>query len=428
MIKSIFTSLSVFSILFFPVNSYSQGTWTIQNSPVTTELDGISAVNGMVCWACGPLNTVLRTANGGDLWLIANTGISGNFYDMYATDITHAWAGSDDGKIWFTTNGGNNWQYSIPNPSSPFIDAIHMFDNNTGVAIGDPPVNAVQWRFYFTTNGGMNWNLCPGAPPIDSETGWSNSIYATDTGHIWWGTNRAKIYRGSMRGPCTGINVNVQNQFGLAFQDINTGVALGIVGNPPDTQSFNLRTITGGNNWYFTAFIPASIPYGIATCPGISSSFYWIVSAGNIYRSTDNGVTFASQINLTSASYCISLVNVDTGWAGGANGKIYKYTANDPIGIIPRQKLIPKNYSLSQNYPNPFNPETIIDYSIPVKSEVTIELYDILGNKVRTLLDTSLDTGNYSISFNSSGLSSGIYIYSLKTGNFTGAKKMVIVK
>ena len=421
-----FISLTVF-FFSFALSSHAQ-VWTLQNSPVTTELDGICAVSGQVCWACGPLNTIIRTTNGGGIWLVVNNGISGNFYDMHATDINHAWAGSDDGKIWYTSNGGNNWQYSIPNPPTPFIDAIRMFDNITGVSIGDPPVNAVQWRFYFTTNGGINWNICPGAPPIDSETTWSNALFAIDTGHIWWGTNRSKIYMGSMRGPCFGFNVNAQNQYGLAFQDFNTGVALGIVGNPPDTQTFNLRTITGGNNWYSTAFLPASIPYGIASCPSVSSSFYWIAATDDIYRSTDNGISFSSQINLTSASYCISMRNVDTGWAAGANGKIYKYTANDPIGIFREQKTVPDGYHLFQNYPNPFNPETTIGFSLPERSIVIIEIFELSGKKISTLLDSYKDSGSYSISYIPSGLSSGIYIYTLRSGSFFEAKKMVLLK
>jgi hypothetical protein len=89
---------------------------------------------------------------------------------------------------------------------------------------------------------------------------------------------------------------------------------------------------------------------------------------------------------------------------------------------------IPKTYELFQNYPNPFNPVTTIDYSIHENSRVRMEIFGLTGNKVMTLLDSYKDAGNYSIKFNPSGLSSGIYIYTLRTENFFEAKKMVFLK
>jgi len=86
------------------------------------------------------------------------------------------------------------------------------------------------------------------------------------------------------------------------------------------------------------------------------------------------------------------------------------------------------NYNLKQNYPNPFNPSTVISYQLPVRSYVTIKVYDILGREVATLVKGVKNVGNYSITFNGSDLASGIYFYQLKTGNFIQAKKMILLK
>lgn len=85
-------------------------------------------------------------------------------------------------------------------------------------------------------------------------------------------------------------------------------------------------------------------------------------------------------------------------------------------------------YSLEQNYPNPFNPETRIRFSIPETEHVTLKVYDILGSEVAELVNEVKEAGNYSVSFNSENLSSGIYIYKLSAGTFSSIKKMILTK
>jgi 1,4-alpha-glucan branching enzyme len=96
---------------------------------------------------------------------------------------------------------------------------------------------------------------------------------------------------------------------------------------------------------------------------------------------------------------------------------------------------IPDKYELLQNYPNPFNPATIIRYSIPQTAlnnnevqSVILRVYDFLGRKIKTLVNEKQTPGNYSVNFNASDLSSGIYFYSLSTGNFTETKKMILLR
>ena len=86
------------------------------------------------------------------------------------------------------------------------------------------------------------------------------------------------------------------------------------------------------------------------------------------------------------------------------------------------------NYTLNQNYPNPFNPTTKISYSIPQSGFVQLNVYDALGNIVKTLVNESKDAGYYDVEFNASGLTSGIYFYQIKSGNFSETKKLVIMK
>jgi hypothetical protein len=89
---------------------------------------------------------------------------------------------------------------------------------------------------------------------------------------------------------------------------------------------------------------------------------------------------------------------------------------------------LPSDFSLSQNYPNPFNPTTKIEYSLSEQSLVQLKVYDILGNEVATLVNEEQSVGTYRVDFNAKGLTSGLYIARLKTGNLSKIIKMSLVK
>ena len=89
---------------------------------------------------------------------------------------------------------------------------------------------------------------------------------------------------------------------------------------------------------------------------------------------------------------------------------------------------IPENFRLYQNYPNPFNPATTIEYSIPEASNVTLIVYNLLGEKVTVLVDEHQQTGRYMAKFNAKNLPSGVYIYKLTAGKFSSAKKLMLMK
>ena len=104
-------------------------------------------------------------------------------------------------------------------------------------------------------------------------------------------------------------------------------------------------------------------------------------------------------------------------------------------GIDQSKSRLPLEFVLHQNYPNPFNPSTVISYSIPVAERsgrllqnVTLKIYDVLGREVSTLVNTKQKAGNYNVTFNASGLSSGIYFYQLRYGSRMKTKKMILLK
>jgi hypothetical protein len=88
----------------------------------------------------------------------------------------------------------------------------------------------------------------------------------------------------------------------------------------------------------------------------------------------------------------------------------------------------PATYGLSQNYPNPFNPSTVINYSVEKPGMVSIKVYDVLGREVADLVNEFKSAGRYNVSFNGSGLASGIYFYNITSGSFNSVRKMMLVK
>jgi hypothetical protein len=124
--------------------------------------------------------------------------------------------------------------------------------------------------------------------------------------------------------------------------------------------------------------------------------------------------------------------NSDAGviWVGidGANKRLYFDRFGAITHISHNGNEVPEKYSLSQNYPNPFNPTTKFNFSIPNNGFVSLKVFDVLGREVATIVEKDFNAGIFTVDFDASSLSTGIYFYTLKSGDFTSTKKMMLVK
>jgi len=149
---------------------------------------------------------------------------------------------------------------------------------------------------------------------------------------------------------------------------------------------------------------------------------FWDASLENSGIRIETGHTFESVTGILFYSF--------------GNYKLVPRKNDDFVGhvtAVTETSIIPKKYSLSQNYPNPFNPSTIIKYNIPnvassFSSSVLIIVYDLLGREVATLVNRKQKPGSYEVQFDASSLTSGIYFYSIKAGEFFQTKKMMLIK
>jgi len=150
---------------------------------------------------------------------------------------------------------------------------------------------------------------------------------------------------------------------------------------------------------------------------------YWIPLSGSPALS---GSSFTNPnlngFEVVSYRGAFGTANWTTGWTQ-FNPKNYEV-----IGINQISSNIPNNFSLKQNYPNPFNPNTIINYQLQKFSNVSLKVYDVLGNEVSTLVNQKQNAGSYEVGFNATALSSGIYFYTLKTEGYSETKRMLLVK
>jgi hypothetical protein len=109
------------------------------------------------------------------------------------------------------------------------------------------------------------------------------------------------------------------------------------------------------------------------------------------------------------------------------NIRIKAGSAVTAVGELTPQQ-IPGNFTLTQNYPNPFNPSTTISYALQKAANITLDVYDVAGRHITTLVDEGKSAGSYSVTFDAQDLPSGIYYYQLKSNEFSTTRKMVLVK
>jgi len=132
--------------------------------------------------------------------------------------------------------------------------------------------------------------------------------------------------------------------------------------------------------------------------------------------STPSNYSFEDR-NLMSGKYKYRLKQIDV------NGNFEYFALNGEVEVG-----VPKTFNLSQNYPNPFNPVTKINFDLPENGKVDLRLYDMLGREVAILVNEVRTAGYYTVNFDASKLSSGIYFYRMNAGKFSSIKKMAVIK
>ncbi|MCS7053981.1 MAG: T9SS type A sorting domain-containing protein [Ignavibacterium sp.] len=342
-----------------------------------------------------------------------------NFGNIYALSI-----GSSLGSgVFKSSDGGNNWTKVWSNDGG--LNCLYV-DQNNNIYVG-LNYSGGQGGVYKSSNGGNNWNKI-----FDSPAN-VYSIIKTQNGTLLlavYENGLAHIYKSSNEG-------NNWSKYSFPINFTSTEFAKNSSGAIYlSTAGYGIYYSTdNGNTW--TNIAPVGPDF---SCLHIDGNVVYAGTRGNwVYRSTD-GTSNWNILNsgMNQDNYVLSLGTTSNGYlfAGMDYYGIYRST-NQVVATEEEDNLV-DGFILNQNYPNPFGKTTFsenlitkISWQSPIAFHTTLKIYDILGNEVETLVDDFRDAGKNEIEFNlknNSNLSSGIYLYRIRCGNFLETKKMIILK
>ena len=418
--------------------------WSEQNTGISFTIFSLSAVNDNIVWASTAFENVLRTTNGGASWenVGGNVPVPNGFQPcIFAIDANTAIFSCYDGTpvissyVYKTTNGGANWTLVFTQGDNAYISGIWIKPNNEGFMVGWPVGG--RWSLWKTTNAGNNWDSTGLYIPETDPSVWSfeNGLFCLNN-QIWFGARNRGIYYSSNSGASWFLQDVTWTGYAypsaIWFENNNHGYS--------SADRNIIRTETSGMIWTVT---PNSS--GTEIIKGITGigNYWWYVRflSNKIYYTSNDGDTWVVQYTAPTNSGYNHITKGRNGsskiWAARIDGGISVYTGS--LGITKIESSVPERFELYQNFPNPFNPTTKIKFAVPLDSrlrrndKVLLIIYDALGREVQTLVNESLQPGMYEVEWpapagNGSNFASGIYYYSLETGNFKDSKKMVLIK
>jgi hypothetical protein len=273
-------------------------------------------------------------------------------------------------------------------------------------------------------------DICVGTGTV--ATGWPYYTFYMDSRTQMLYTAAEIIAAGGGPGMITQVGFNVitassqvMNGFKVRMQNTAVGSISSFLSTGWTTVYDGTYTVPGTGLQYVTL----TTPFG---WNGTSNVLVEICFNNSSYTSntTVNGTAATGRVahnhsDLSSGDGCTGITSPGTTYTTLPN-ICFKLT---PVtGAGNNLSEVPKVYSLAQNYPNPFNPVTKINFAIPKQGFVTLKVYDVLGREVSTLVNEVKQTGNYSVDFDASYLSSGVYFYRIESGGFSDIKRMILIK
>jgi len=389
-------------------------TWTdISRRASSTTLNGVSFAGNTVGFISGNTGSIAKTTNEGLTYVPQTSGVTTQLANIKAVTPNIAYIAGYNGVILATTNGGTNWISQASTAGTNDLLAVDFLNTTTGFIGGEGGV------VLKTTNGGTNWIALP-SPEAGFLT-WNMDFLNENTGYVC-GSLNGKVYKTTNSGQSWTQQLNdagMIGMFAIAFGNELTGYATGSGGKMYSTTN-------GGVNWVNSATLGQSI-WGMDFAN--ASTGIAVGGGGYTFMTTDGGATWAApprrSFNQLNAVHFNDDGNL--AWAVGNLGLVLEYD-NPLVNVTQNNGVVPDKFLLAQNYPNPFNPSTKINYELPVSNYVTLKIYDMMGREAYELVNANQTAGSYSVTFNASKLSSGVYYYKISAGEFTETKKMLLVK
>ncbi|MCF8262906.1 MAG: T9SS type A sorting domain-containing protein [Melioribacteraceae bacterium] len=439
-------------------------TWTKEESGSSSKLRGVFLYDTGIGAVSGQGDEIItmgvEEVVGFDSWTINYTNVT--FPESSAKAINTAWmlspntivVGTSEGGILKTVDGGGSWTSPIQPVGSGLDHINHIWFSDAGtdgLAFGN------SGKIYQSADAGNSWNTIDldtasniiGYSVVDDDLifacGTNVVLKSTDGGASWdYVTNPTEASK----------DLN-----SIAFVDANIGYTGG-------KTNIVYRTTDGGASWD-SVYNAAGTVRDLKVWDALT---FMVIGDGGIQKTTDGGATFATidypegekmwrsyfmddNNGLAVGQNGLVILTTDGGnnWTKQESGSTSKlrgvFMFNGGTAVVTgqgdevittgvmvtsvevnRSEVIPEGFNLSQNYPNPFNPTTQIEFSVPNSGDVQLIVFDALGRTVGELVNDQMSAGTYTVSFNATHLSSGIYFYKLVSQDFIQTKKMILIK
>jgi photosystem II stability/assembly factor-like uncharacterized protein len=417
----------LFTFLLFTYQLYPQ--WNqehfISNDEPLWRVYFVDENTGWISGGGSSERYLYKTIDGGNIWTKSIFPDTYPLQSIFFLNENKGWAVGDSGKVITTSDGVNSWYFQNTGINR-FLSSVYFIDENNGwicygYGVGFP-LTTYYGVILHTTNGGEDWIIQKEVEKyqfksiffVDHNTGWAagynhqnkTEIYTTIDGGNTWVTRL--------------VNTIWRFFYSVQFADNLTGWLVGESG-------IIIKTTDGGNNWFEQT--NGYQGYHLYSCYVVDQNKgYAAGQYGTILYTSNGGEIWTEQESGTNNTLnSIYFTDEMRGWAVGYG--VVLSTTNGGVTFVEEVSTeTPKGYILSQNYPNPFNPVTTINYQIPKESTVKLNVFDCLGNEIETLVNEFQTGGMYSLKFDASKLTSGIYFYQLKATDFISTKKMVVMQ
>ena len=432
--------------------------WQQLNFPVESDVQcfavdsGSNGINSPIIFAGTWGNGVLRSSDNGGSWTQINEGLSDMF--VYSLAVTpnangttgcHLYAGTDFG-IFLSTNSGTNWVEIDSGLTNMTIYSIAALDTiiiagTNGDGVFRSANNGKSWSHIDSVVAGMfvySIFILPSYSGTDGSNifagTWGNGVFLSTDKGISWTPASTKTSVAYTR--------HINSLVGCSTREGTNLFAAG-AGNGIFRTTNNGTTWTIKNNGLENREV-ISLAISTSSADTILLVTTW---GGGIFLSNNNGANW-NTVNTGLSDMFVRTICISQCRSGNNEKYIFAGTNDHSVWRRPLSEVLtsvkssshnnPSRFILEQNYPNPFNPSTVISFTLPIKSYVSLKIFDIMGREVVTLVDETLSAGNYTQQWNAVNMSSGVYFYRLSTspsakrgeqaGSFVETKKLVLLR
>ena len=353
----------------------------------------INSQNDNICYTEYTYGSISKSVNGGVSWsgvAPPGTGSESNYcfvtpFISCRSDPNIMYVGGKS--IYKSTVGGGSWLG--PYGASIFggTKILSLASSHTGT--DTVYCGAINGRIFRSVNAGVNWTNI-------TDSSQTPNRYATDIT----------------------VNPNKSNEVYVTFGGFGSGHVF--------------KTTNAGNSWQNISGNLPDVPHHSIVVDPVYNQNIYVGNDLGVYVTTNSGLNWNEYRSGMpyALTFDLSIVYPSRKLRATTHGNgIYeRKLIENPVSVNSNTSNIVSDYKLYQNYPNPFNPKTVISYQLSVSNFVSVKVFDLTGKEVVTLFSGKQNAGSHELEFDGNNLSSGTYFYSLKTGNYSDTKRMILLK